>query len=100
MVVVATQTHPYRGGDGGSRCGDGDGVAVMWRCGGGGCDGSVVAVVVAWWQRRCGSHDDGGVVETRMCGRSVVGVAWRWLVVSAAGGGIKDNGVEKFSVCG
>ncbi|GJT71921.1 hypothetical protein Tco_1031207 [Tanacetum coccineum] len=47
MVVVATQTHPYRGGDGGSRCGDGDGVAVMWRHDGGGCDGSMVAVVVA-----------------------------------------------------
>ncbi|GKB07967.1 hypothetical protein Tco_0836251 [Tanacetum coccineum] len=35
--------------------------------------------VVAWWQRRCGSHDDGGVVEMRMCGGSVVGggVGWR-----------------------
>ncbi|GKG24963.1 hypothetical protein Tco_0395591, partial [Tanacetum coccineum] len=43
--------------------------------------------VVAWWQRRCGSHDDGGVVEMRMCGGSVVGVAWDGVeVVGGAGG--------------
>ncbi|GKE24920.1 hypothetical protein Tco_1436432 [Tanacetum coccineum] len=105
MVVVVTQTHPYRGGDGGSRYGDGDGVAVMWRRGGGGCDGSVVAVVVA--ARLCGSHDDGGVVEMRMCGGSVVGVAWDGVEVVGGAGGWwpesgrkKDDGAEKFSVCG
>ncbi|GJY77482.1 hypothetical protein Tco_0482598 [Tanacetum coccineum] len=34
---------------------------------------------VAWWQRRCSSHDDGGVVEMRMYDGSVVGggVGWR-----------------------
>ncbi|GJX02521.1 hypothetical protein Tco_0186434 [Tanacetum coccineum] len=31
MVVVATQTHLYHGGDGGSRSGDGDGVETWWR---------------------------------------------------------------------
>ncbi|GJS81885.1 hypothetical protein Tco_0748426 [Tanacetum coccineum] len=64
--------------DGGSRCGAGDGEAVMWRRGGvsigddrGGDVGG--SEVVARWQRRCGSHDNGGVVEMRMCGGSVVG---------------------------
>ncbi|GJU78872.1 hypothetical protein Tco_1275942 [Tanacetum coccineum] len=92
MVVVTTQTHPYRGGDGGSRCEDGDGVAVMWRRGGGGCDGSVVVVVVA---------------AMRMCGGSVVGVAWDGVEVVGGAGGWwpesgrkKDDGAEKFSVCG
>ncbi|GKD25457.1 hypothetical protein Tco_1231671 [Tanacetum coccineum] len=102
MVVVATQTHLYRGGDGGSRCGDGDGVETWWRwmrwqrgCGGGG--GGVMMLVMAvsvgddrgadvggsevvvWRQWLCGIHDDGGVVEMRMCGGSVVGsdVGWR-----------------------
>ncbi|GKE52142.1 hypothetical protein Tco_1487298 [Tanacetum coccineum] len=86
---------------------------MRWQRGCGGGGGGVMMLVMAvsvrdimvvmlvvrrWW--RGGSHNDGGVVEMRMCGRSVVGVAWRWLVVSAAGGRIKDNGVEKFSVCG
>ncbi|GJY18823.1 hypothetical protein Tco_0390314 [Tanacetum coccineum] len=90
-----------RGGDGDSQCGDGNGVADMWRRGEGGCDGSVVAVVVA------AVHDDGGVVEMRMCGGSVVGVAWDGVeVVGGAGGWWPESGrkkdvdAEKFSVCG
>ncbi|GKF61417.1 hypothetical protein Tco_0181471 [Tanacetum coccineum] len=49
--------------------------------------------VVAWWQRRCGSYDDGGVVEMRMCGGSVVGVAWDGVeVVGGAGGWWPEKG--------
>ncbi|GKD66337.1 hypothetical protein Tco_1308445 [Tanacetum coccineum] len=41
-------------------------------------DGRGGSEVVAWWQRLCGSHDDGGVVEMRMCGGSVVGGGVGW----------------------
>ncbi|GKG48867.1 hypothetical protein Tco_0513014 [Tanacetum coccineum] len=75
MLVMAVSVGEYRGGDvGGSE-------------------------VVVWWQRRCGSHDDGGVVEMRMCGGSVVGVAWRWLVVRQLVAGKRMTTPENL-VCG
>ncbi|GJU24418.1 hypothetical protein Tco_1163039 [Tanacetum coccineum] len=53
--------------------------------------------VVAWRQRRCGSHDDGDVVEMRICGGSVVGggVGWRgggWWCRRLVAGKWPENG--------